>query len=86
MTYLELYENTTRQLEKSEITLGEYEEMIKPLDREIIITCKDCKHFYCIAECPSIKVCGLHNGAMRISEKFYCADAEMKKKERDTEW
>lgn len=41
-----------------------------------IITCKDCKHFYCIAECPSIKVCGLHNGAMRISEKFYCADAE----------
>ncbi len=42
-----------------------------------IITCKDCKHFYCIADCPpSIKVCGLHNGAMRISEKFYCADAE----------
>ena len=41
-----------------------------------IITCKDCKHFYCIADCPSIKVCGLHNGTMRISEKFYCADAE----------
>ena len=77
MTYVELYEKAIRQLEKSEITLGEYEEMIEPLNREIIVTCKDCRHFYCIAECPQIKVCGLHNGAMRISEKFYCADAEM---------
>lgn len=35
MTYRELYEKATRQLEKSEITLGEYEEMTKPLDEEI---------------------------------------------------
>lgn len=35
MTYRELYEKATRQLEKSEITLGEYEEITKPLDEEI---------------------------------------------------
>ena len=35
MTYLELYEKATRQLEKSEITLGEYEEMVEPLNSEI---------------------------------------------------
>lgn len=41
MTYIELYEKAKRQLEKSEITLGEYEEMIKPLNREIVITCDE---------------------------------------------
>ena len=35
MTYRELYDKATRQLEKSEITLGEYEEMTKALDEEI---------------------------------------------------
>jgi hypothetical protein len=35
MTYRELYENATRKLDKSEITLGEYEEMTKPLEEEV---------------------------------------------------
>ena len=35
MTYRELYEKATRQLEHNEITLGEYEEMTKPLDQKI---------------------------------------------------
>lgn len=35
MTYRELYETATRQLEHNEITLGEYEEMIKPLATEV---------------------------------------------------
>ena len=35
MTYRELYEKATRQLEHSEMTLGEYEKMTKPLDEEV---------------------------------------------------
>lgn len=35
MTYLELYKDAERKLEKNEITIGEYEEMIAPLRVEI---------------------------------------------------
>lgn len=35
MTYRELYESATRKLEKSEITLGEYEEMTKSLNEDV---------------------------------------------------
>ena len=35
MTYRELLYKATRLINKNEITLGEYEEMTKPLDREV---------------------------------------------------
>ena len=35
MTYKELYESAINKLEKSEITLGEFEKMIEPLNAEI---------------------------------------------------
>ena len=35
MTYKELYESAINKLEKSEITLGEFEKMIEPLNTEI---------------------------------------------------
>lgn len=35
MTYRELFYKATRLIDKGDITLGEYEEMTKPLDREI---------------------------------------------------
>ena len=35
MTYRKLYESAIRKLEKSEITLGEYEEMTKPLNEDV---------------------------------------------------
>lgn len=35
MTYRELYENATKKLVSSEITLGEYQEMTKPLEEEV---------------------------------------------------
>ena len=35
MTYQDLYEKAIRLLDNGEITTGEYEEMIKPLKREI---------------------------------------------------
>lgn len=35
MTYRELLYKATRLIDKGEITLGEYEEMTKPLDRDV---------------------------------------------------
>ena len=35
MTYRELFYKATRLINNDQITLGEYEEMTKPLDREI---------------------------------------------------
>ena len=35
MTYRELYESAINKLEKSEITLGEFEKMIEPLNAEV---------------------------------------------------
>ena len=35
MTYKKLYEDALFKLEHNKITLGEYEEMTKPLDREV---------------------------------------------------
>lgn len=35
MTYKELYESAINKLEKSEITLGEFEKMIEPLNAEV---------------------------------------------------
>ena len=35
MTYIELYNRANRMLDGNEITLGEYEEMIKPLNKNI---------------------------------------------------
>lgn len=61
MTYRELYEKATKQLEKSEITLGEYEEMTNALDREIG-TCKDC----------AIKQLDKSESAEVDAEKYYC--------------
>ncbi len=45
MTYLDLIRDADRQLDDGRITIGEYEQMIEPMNREIhpeIIRCKDC--------------------------------------------
>ena len=41
MTYLELYEKALNDLEHNKITLGEYEERIKPLKQESINVIKE---------------------------------------------
>lgn len=35
MTYLELYEKATKLVDSGEITIGEYEKMIEPLNTQI---------------------------------------------------
>jgi len=46
MTYLELIRDADKQLDDGRITIGEYENMIKPLERQIqpeIIHCGECR-------------------------------------------
>ena len=45
MTYLQLYDKARKLLDNSEITLGEYLDMIEPLGDKIIVRCKDCKYY-----------------------------------------
>jgi len=46
MTYLELIRDADKQLDDGRTTIGEYENMIKPLERQIqpeIIRCGECE-------------------------------------------
>ena len=50
MTYLDLLRDADRQLDDGRITIGEYEQMIKPLECEVqpeVVRCGECKHFQC---------------------------------------
>lgn len=42
MTYYELILDAVHKLNSNQITIGEYEEMIEPLKREIEQPCEDC--------------------------------------------
>ena len=47
MTYLDLLRDADRQLDDGRITIGEYEQMIKPLECEVqpeIVRCGECEH------------------------------------------
>lgn len=57
MTYLELYEKSLNDLEHNKITLGEFDERVKPLNQEVrktghwikeglLFTCANCGHKY----------------------------------------
>ena len=46
MTYLDLLRDADRQLDDGRITIGEYEQMIKPLECEVqpeVVRCGECK-------------------------------------------
>ena len=46
MTYLDLLRDADRQLDDGRITIGEYEQMIRPLECEVqpeVVFCKDCR-------------------------------------------
>ena len=76
MTYLELIRDADRQLEDGRITLGEYENMIKPLEQQIqpeVVRCRDCKHKgtkNCVAN-AWITIFGFG-----VKDDFYCGRAE----------
>jgi len=47
MTYLDLLRDADRQLDDGRITIGEYEQMIKPLECEVqpeVVRCGECRH------------------------------------------
>ena len=60
MTYLDLLRDADRQLDDGRITIGEYEQMIRPLECEVqpeVVRCGECVNF---AERDFCKVAG-HN-------------------------
>jgi len=76
MTYLELIRDADRQLDDGRIDLGEYENMIKPLEQQIqpeVVRCNDCKHKgtkNCVANALTI---AFHS---EVKDDFYCGLAE----------
>lgn len=46
MNAVKIYEDACRAVDRSEITLGEFEKRIEPLkDVESVVRCKDCKYW-----------------------------------------
>ena len=90
MTYAELYDNANRLVNTSKINLGEFIEMIKPLNSEIpqVIFCKDCKYcepqdeFHTKVDCKRLYVSnGLFMSNLRVNpEKDFCNKAVKKEK------
>ena len=84
MTYLDLLRDADRQLDDGRITIGEYEQMIKPLECEVqpeVIFCKDCtKHNKSYGDNGTIDSCPLvlYRGKAQGHEfdYQYCAFAE----------
>jgi len=76
MTYLELIRDADKQLDDGRITIGEYENMIKPLEQQIqpeVVRCKDCKHKgtkNCVANAWTTIF------GFGVKDDFYCGLAE----------
>ena len=83
MTYLELIRDADKQLDDGRIALGEYENMIKPLEQQIqpeVVRCKDCKHKgtkNCVANALTV---AFHS---EVKDDFYCGLAEGRIDEAD---
>ena len=83
MTYLELIRDADKQLDDGRITIGEYENMIKPLERQIqpeIIRCGECRHKgtkNCVANAWTTIF------GFGVKDDFYCGLAERRTDEAD---
>lgn len=74
MNAVEIYEKASWDLGHNKITLGEYEERIKPLyDVVEVVRCKDCKGY---EVCRNMKP---------ISENDYCSYGERKEQTDETD-
>ena len=77
MTYLDLLRDADRQLDDGRIAIGEYEQMIKPLECEVqpeIVRCGECRH-----RDPEDKKCDCgHDIIWQLprNDDWFCADAE----------
>ena len=80
MTYLDLLRDADRQLDDGRITIGEYEQMIKPLECEVqpkVVRCGECKYYkidhpkangyHCCYRCHNI---------FPMKETDFCSKAE----------
>ena len=76
MTYLDLLRDADRQLDDGRITIGEYEQMIRPLECEVqpeVVRCGECKHSITYNGVKYV-CCEMHN--TYPNENYFCADAE----------
>ena len=85
MTYFDLIRDADRQLDDGRISIGEYEKMIKPLNRKIqpeIIRCKECKFSHMTNDGRYCKYCFQFTDdygelvEMYFDSNFYCGYAE----------
>ena len=81
MTYLDLLRDADRQLDDGRITIGEYEQMIKPLECEVqpeVVRCGECKwygrankqRFYRGMDCLQRRMSTI------VPDKDFCSKAE----------
>ena len=76
MTYLDLLRDADRQLDDGRITIGEYEQMIRPLECEVqpeVVRCGECNHSITYNVVKYV-CCEMHN--TYPNENYFCADAE----------
>ena len=84
MNAVEIYRNAESDLEHNRITLGEFDERIKPLtDVEHVVRCKDCKYWQ-----TNTQFCTRWSApfaTQHTSQNWYCADAERKDGDGDAD-
>ena len=76
MTYLDLLRDADRQLDDGRITIGEYEQMIRPLECEVqpeVVRCGERKHSITYNGVKYV-CCEMHN--TYPNENYFCGDAE----------
>ena len=79
MNAVEIYRDAESDLEHNRITLGEFNERIKPLtDVEHVVRCKDCRFSYVTEHNDELNTtkwaCSKNYKPIRLD--FYCADGE----------
>ena len=76
MNAVKIYEDACRAVDRSEITIGEFEKRIEPLkDVESVVRCKDCERYYA-------------NGGNceQVLADWFCADGKRREDDGTTEW
>lgn len=75
MNALKVYRDAEWALEHNKITLGEFDERIKPLaDVEAVVRCDDCGYSFCEGFVRERLYCEKHPELGEIKGDWFCAD------------
>lgn len=79
MNALQIYHDAEWALEHNKITLGEFDERIKPLaDVEAVVRCKDCKWNSGYGRGMYVCFCTCYKTGTPHKDDWFCADGERK--------